>query len=200
MMTYEQGLEAVRYANSYTRAPIVLDIQQHMERSDWLRIVRDEWDGIDNLSKFRRQFKNALGFKGPLPDMMTPKEQQRYDALPAQVTIYRGCSFFDKDAGGLHGMSWTLDFEVAKAFPTLGRYRVEYPVVYRATVKKSRILAVKLERGEEEVITFGVYKDLTFVRVPRGHGVIVEPQDWWGTGQFAKDMMEWGHGRLTSFR
>ncbi len=155
MMTYEQGLEAMRYANSYTRAPIVLGLQQHMERSDWLRIVRDEWDGTDNLSKFRRRFKNALGFKGPLPDMMTPKEQHRYDALPVEVMIYRGCSFFDKKAGGLHGMSWTLDFEVAKAFPTLGRYQVEYPVVYRATVKKNRILAVKLERGEEEVITFG---------------------------------------------
>jgi hypothetical protein len=55
MMTYEQGLEAMRCADSYTRAPIVLDLQQHMERSDWLRILRDEWDVTDNLFKFRRQ-------------------------------------------------------------------------------------------------------------------------------------------------
>jgi hypothetical protein len=57
-------------------------------------------------------------------------------------------------------MSWTLSLEVAKEFPTLLRCRVPYPVVYRASVKKTRVLAVKVSRDEEELITFGPYEDL----------------------------------------
>jgi hypothetical protein len=79
------------------------------------------------------------------------------------------------------------------------RYKVSYPVVYLATVKKSHILAVKLGREEEEVITFGAYRNRSFIRIPCADGLIVIPEAWWGTSNLFKEMMEWGHGVLTTF-
>jgi hypothetical protein len=199
MMNFEQAREAVRYAHSYNRANIILDLYEQMQRSDWLRILCDEWESTDNLSTLRHRFKNALGSQGPLLEMMTPGEQLRYDALPLEVTVYRGCSIFDKRAGGIHGMSWTLSLEVAKKFPTLKRYMVSYPVVYRANVKKSRVLAVKLSRDEEELITFGPYKGLQYIRIPRSPGLTVDPEEWWGKGNLFKEMMDWGRRSQTTF-
>jgi hypothetical protein len=81
---------------------------------------------------------------------MSPEESAAYDALPQTVTIHRGC-----DASVLTGASWSLDWDTANSFPFLGRYKVPNPVVVEARVKKSRTLALKLGRGEAEVITFG---------------------------------------------
>jgi hypothetical protein len=105
-----------------------------MKRNDWLKIVRDEWESMDNLGSVRREFMDTLGLEGPLPEMMTRKERLRYNSLPAEVTIYRGCNVFDEKEVGILGMSWTLSFQVAKSFPHLARYEAPYPVVYRATM------------------------------------------------------------------
>lgn len=53
----------------------------------------------------------------------------------------------------MDGLSWSLDREIASKFPFLNRYRVAKPVLITATVSKSKILALKLDRGEREVIT-----------------------------------------------
>jgi hypothetical protein len=81
--------------------------------------------------------------------MMDRAENNAYDALTETVTVFRGC-----DAECLTGLTWTLNKQVANSFPFLTRFKANVPVLIRARAKKSRILAVKLERGEIEIITF----------------------------------------------
>jgi hypothetical protein len=71
--------------------------------------------------------------------------------LPARVTIYRGCSPVNAT-----GLSWSLDPAIAAKFPTHARYSPpdgQPPLLVTATVARSRIVAVKLDRDEDEVIT-----------------------------------------------
>ena len=56
----------------------------------------------------------------------------------------------------LPGICWSLNEDVANRFPFLGRFRAEKPRLLTACVPKHWILAVKLSRGEEEIITFAV--------------------------------------------
>jgi hypothetical protein len=78
---------------------------------------------------------------------MTSRERAAYDALPETVMIYRG-----QEARWEPGICWSLDREVANRFAV--RFRGRNPVVLTAKVSKCDILAVKLNRGEQEVITF----------------------------------------------
>jgi hypothetical protein len=81
--------------------------------------------------------------------MMSPEENAAYDALPDKVIVYRGCG-----KTNMMGMSWSLDREIANRFPHTQRYKVCEPLLITATVPKSRVLAVKLDRAENEVLTF----------------------------------------------
>lgn len=80
--------------------------------------------------------------------MMTGEERAALARLPAVVTVYRGCY-----ANNKRGFSWSLDPAIAATFPTLNRYRqVGQPLLIRATVERDAILALKLDREEQEVI------------------------------------------------
>ena len=80
---------------------------------------------------------------------MTPQENETYDGLPDSVTCFRGC-----DQSFLTGASWSSEWDTANSFPFTDRYRAPSPVVVTARVKKNRILAMKLDRRESEIITF----------------------------------------------
>jgi hypothetical protein len=47
-----------------------------------------------------------------------------------------------------------LSQDVGNSFPFLGRFEAEKPTVLTATARKAWILVVKLERGEQEIVTF----------------------------------------------
>jgi hypothetical protein len=119
---------------------------------DWLTLVGDEWIRCDGwVSASQEELREALPHRGPVRLMMTDDENAAYDALPQVVTIYRGC---DAKHASSPGICWTLNKDVANRFPFLGRFRAEKPRLLTASVPKHWILAVKLSRGEEEIITF----------------------------------------------
>ena len=93
--------------------------------------------------------RKLMGTSGPLRKMMTPQENETYDGLPDSVTCFRGC-----DQSFLTGASWSSEWDTANSFPFTDRYRAPSPVVVTARVKKNRILAIKLDRRESEIITF----------------------------------------------
>ena len=75
-----------------------------------------------------------------------------YDALPAQVTIYRGTT---EAEGGGYGICWTLDRERAKWFATKHvRFRNlrSPPVVLSALVQREDICGLLFEREEQDVL------------------------------------------------
>jgi hypothetical protein len=81
---------------------------------------------------------------------MTTDERAAFDALPETVEVWRGCHEANK-----WGLSWSLDKEVASRFPTLSRFRGQgQPLLVRAKLRKSKIIAVKLGRDEQEIVAW----------------------------------------------
>ncbi len=56
----------------------------------------------------------------------------------------------------MNGLSWSLCPEIASKFPTLNKYRPtkgHRPLLVTGEVAKRRVIAVKLDRKEREIIT-----------------------------------------------
>jgi hypothetical protein len=115
----------------------VLDLRPRMDYSDWLTVLGEVWTYCDNVREHSAELRRLLGTAGPLLPMMNAEEMAAYDALPDQVTVYRGCS-----ARYMKGASWTLDEGVAKKFTVLARFMVPDPVLVTASVRKQNILAI----------------------------------------------------------
>lgn len=139
-----------RYADSYTRLPLVLSWEPKLSRRLFLRLLGNVWVDSDNI-EHPKYLGRVLAL---LPDrscslMMSPEERTALKALPETVVVYRGA-----DAAGIEGgPSWSLDRRVAAAFPFLMRYRAASPILLTGSVRRTRICAVKLERQESEVIS-----------------------------------------------
>ena len=70
----------------------------------------------------------------------------------------------------MYGASWSLCKETAERFPFLNRYRVPSPLIVTATVRKNEIIALKRDRGEDEIIT--LYPEIEAVEaIPEERGV-----------------------------
>jgi hypothetical protein len=146
-------------SNSKNRMDRILDYCPHLmpyglgkdiiRYNEWLELLGEFWTGSDIVTPYASILKKVLGVRGPLRSLMDEAENKAYDALPKIVTVYRCCA-----ADSPKGICWTLDEQAANSFPFATRFRAETPVVIRARVKKNRILAVKLDCGEAEVITF----------------------------------------------
>ncbi len=144
----EQAKDMIRFENSYSRLGEILMLRRLMERAEWLRLLGEEWTGFDNVGEHAPFICKLLGRK-PILEMMTEEERSEHAALPDRVTIYRGA-----DRGiNERGLCWTLDRETALCFPFLNRYTAKDPVLVTAEVARTRVIALKKGRGEEEVIT-----------------------------------------------
>lgn len=144
--------EVLSRCDSYTRLPTILDLAFEMRFNEWLKLLGEEWACCDNISNHIDSLAEHLSFcEYPIRSMMDANELVKYDELPDVVTIYRGCYSFNK-----RGLSWSLDREVAEEFPFLHRYKQpgHQPLLVKARVNKSDIIAVKLSRNEAEIITF----------------------------------------------
>jgi hypothetical protein len=139
---------ALEYCNSYTRVGAVIALEPLMPHGDWLRLLGRIWSDADALFPHEAALRRLLP-DGTTPKLMTTLEQRALAALPADVVIYRGA-----DRGvNEHGLSWTLDQSVAWRFHTYGRHRARRPVLLAARVFREDIIALKLEREEQTVIT-----------------------------------------------
>lgn len=151
-LEFEAISESAWRCNSFERMPFLVDVWWLCERGAWLKALGECWSRCDNVSQYRDELAEALGGE-PLPvaQMMDAAELEAYEALPEEFTVYRGCYAENK-----WGMCWSTSKEVAERFPFLNRYRQSgQPLLIRATLKKSQVLAVKLDRDEFEVITLG---------------------------------------------
>jgi hypothetical protein len=143
-----------RYCDSYERLGEVIGYHWIMARRPWLKLLGEAWSSIDNIADWDFELRDLFPTQTCLL-MMAPHERERWHGLPARVTIYRGCS-----AVNAAGLSWSLDPTIATKFPTYARYSPpegQPPLLVTATVARSRIVAVKLDREEEEVITSSAY-------------------------------------------
>ena len=153
-MNYEEAKEHLKFCGSYERIPALLEIFVFMDSPDWLRLLGEEWTCCDNIGMHLEELVEAINFHAPygtIPEMMTAEEQDALNALPKEMTIYRGCFEVNK-----WGLSWSRNRKTAMEFPTLNRYKREgeQPLLVTAKVKKRNVIALKLGRDEAEIITY----------------------------------------------
>jgi hypothetical protein len=152
-MTLAEGREALKFCNSYNRLPTLLDLQWSVSAADWLRLLGDEWSSCDNVGQCLDDLEESpLASLSPGdPDrrfLMNESELGVFDALPEEVTIWRGCYASNK-----WGLSWSLDRQAASRFPLLHRYKQErQPLLVKARIAKADVLMLKLDRNEAEVV------------------------------------------------
>jgi hypothetical protein len=83
--------------------------------------------------------------------LMNEEENKRFDELPAVVKIWRGQLFSDGTSPS--SSSWTLSETVSDMFAApVGALGLPHGWVISVLAPKSAILALFLERGEEEVV------------------------------------------------
>jgi hypothetical protein len=146
--------KAMIWANSYERLPLLLDWSADVPSADWLRVLGEEWDGFDNIGHHADQlldtFFSHVYHDGLVVEMMDDAEREAFAQLPDVLTIYRGCYAVNK-----WGFSWSLDRDIAERFPFTNRYGGEgRPLLVKASIHKSKVIALKLSRGEAEIVAF----------------------------------------------
>jgi hypothetical protein len=140
--------------DSYDRLPALLELADDMEGEDWLVLLGRLWSEIDNIGVYSDDLFGAIrervrDMESVIPEMMSHEERVTFEALPEQITIYRGCG-----PKNMFGFSWSLDRRTAAKFPFMTRYSTGEPRLLIATISKNRAAALKLDRGEQEVIVF----------------------------------------------
>lgn len=177
-VSFEEADRELALCDSYERLPKLLELEMWgwLETRDFVRLLGEWWSSCDNIGEYADDLWDTQAFmwwpfNGPMPEMMTAEELDAYNALPEMVTIYRGCYQINK-----WGWSWSLSKDVAKKFPFFLRYHRpgDQPLLVTAKAKKKNIIAVKLDRGESEIITWTPRHLSTHrIKVPEGNPLVI---------------------------
>lgn len=122
-------------------------------------ILASAWTGgkvIGPLSNFTYRLRHRM-FEFAVPEfLMTPEDLAVFNALPDEITVYRG-ALTNRSANHVrYGMSWTLNREVANIFAMRNAdpdfFKDCIPILLMATAKKEHVFAYFNDREEEEVV------------------------------------------------
>lgn len=164
--------KALRLCNSYERMPFLLSIYRKTVPLTWFKLLGDNWCNSDNIGQHAEALRGILaGNREHWGAMMDGDELRAFDYLPDVLTVYRGCGLLNQI-----GLSWSLSRDVAVRFPFLARYRAKSPRLLTATIRKSQVVAVKLDREELEIVANVEWRDVLKVESitdpqPAGGGV-----------------------------
>jgi hypothetical protein len=113
------------------------------------------WTNSENVWQYRTEWMPI--FLSPRPEreyIMPEEDREVFARLPDRLTIYRGCNRLNK-----HGLSWTLNRDVAEMFATKRNVlncntgkRVKTRIIERV-IHKSEAIAYLSDRKEEEIVT-----------------------------------------------
>ncbi len=150
--------DAVHYITKWSsnedQMASVLKLQPRMWPSDFLVLLGREWTMADDVGQHVQTLQQVLGDNGPINTMMSSEERAAYDVLSKTLTVYRGCGWTNQK-----GMSWSLSLSVALKYANGSYWRYQYgcPFIITARIRKSRILAIKLDRGEDASSAFTLH-------------------------------------------
>ena len=90
-----------------------LVIENDLDPPDYWRLLGDAWNAAEAVAANEETWRRLFSSDRPNREMlMTQAERPHFEALPDEVTIYRGHSH----DGGDRGLSWTLERDHAVAF------------------------------------------------------------------------------------
>jgi hypothetical protein len=131
------------------RLDALLDIADEMSDKEYWEKLSDVWMDSENIWQNIHDWIAAWNQRTTSRELvMTKQEREEFDAMPEQITVYRG-ALSDKNK---HGMSWTIYKDKAEWFSTRFAGDGDIPVVIERVVNKSEILAYFTRRGENEVV------------------------------------------------
>lgn len=151
---FEGLLGALKYANSYSRLPILLEhcpaySNWRVRGKEWFKHLGREWSGCDNIGKYRPIIRLILckASRAQLNAMMDEAELEAWQKLPEKIEAHRGCDIEDTT-----GISFSLSRQTAEKFVGYWRYQTKNPALRTASINKDRAV-LKLDRGEDEIIS-----------------------------------------------
>ncbi len=149
LMTIEAASERLKWANSFERPLVLVELYALMSRQEWLKLLVKEWSGCDDCYRIKKELSSILD--ADLTEAMTTASEEAiaaWQSLPDELTVYRGCYKNNKN-----GLSWTFDKNIALRFPTLNRYRQKgQALLVTGKVKKTDGILF-LEREESEILS-----------------------------------------------
>lgn len=122
------------------------------------------WSSCDGVTQHLVDLRTT--FKKRHPNwwrcgLMTSQELEAFRRLPRKFTVYRGCRKADDT-----GISWTLNRDVARKFPFYPRYLTDGdPVLLTGQIERKDALALKMDRGEDEIIMTARPKNIIVERL-----------------------------------
>lgn len=147
-LTHKDVVPIVNCEHPRQRMTLLLGVRKFMTDADWLRALSDVWGGCDDITANREALSRALP-KRVCSEMMTEVEQQILAELPEVVEVFRGVT-----SGNTSGLCWSLDRRWAAMIVNMLRYRGDAPRLLTARVPRDKIIALRLDAGEQEIITF----------------------------------------------
>lgn len=156
-MSLEDFNKELMLCDSYSRLGAFLELNW-IVTGDTMPLLGKHWSSFDNVSEYYNELSDLFSaYDWPINALMDKDERAKLAGMPDEFIVYRGCYQHNKD-----GVSWTTNREVAERFPTLNRYKQEgQPLLVKARVKKCDVVAMKLDRDEDEVIVFGRLKHVS---------------------------------------
>jgi hypothetical protein len=143
--------EALYWADSYERPRAMyhamINEANHRAR---LALFLEHWSTCDAPWDWRSHLARELRYTlmhVSLAEGLSEEAREWFDALPAQINIYRGCQ-----RGRERGLSWTTDIDVALKFSQGRRCTNSLPTLMTATFPKQHVFGVFLDRNESEVV------------------------------------------------
>jgi hypothetical protein len=137
--------------SSERRARKMLSLVRDQPANVFWRIFLAVWSNCDDTWSLRGPLLERLrsaSAEVSATEYLGDADRTAFDSLPAEITIYRGCS-----KQRINGLSWSTNRVVAQGFARGHReIPVPEPVLVTALAKKEEILAVNNGRRENELI------------------------------------------------
>ena len=132
----------IKYSNTFDDKQYWKELASAYILQNYLKISRKKLVELFSASK---EFRDEL---------MNAQEKIYLSNLPQVVTIYRGGALSEQKTDK-YGISWSLDKEVAVNFSAKKKITTNKEMtVHELKINRDNIIAIFLQRGEDEVIWF----------------------------------------------
>jgi len=146
--------------DGHKRQCALFEVQKRLSNRQYWKVLRDVWSIEEVTFPHRRKWLKLFRADRPYrSSLMTTAEHKRLAALPEEFPVFRGVG----NCRHLAGMSWTLSRAKAEFFANyaLGFRRAHLclpgllPILVSGRCKKRDVLAVFLDRKEDEIVIPG---------------------------------------------
>lgn len=153
-LTYADVFRALQRDTPAARLVTMMKLRHRLSEAKWWPLLGLVWYSCDSIHKARSTLTAELREAAPedLRRMMSAPSAAAWDALPPELTVYRGCSSLNRP-----GLSWSTSRAVAQAYAHHHAGPGGVPVLMTGVVLMPYCVLM-LDRGEDEVVAWNVWR------------------------------------------